>query len=158
MSDRVMKPIHVEDLDWVEWNEGSRFASRGRILSSTRDGAKIGITIEELPPGKQSCPAHYHIHEEEHIYVLEGEATLRLGEERHTLKPGMFASFPAGQKLGHCLVNESNETFRFMMIGDHRPDEICVYTDTNKVMVRSLGEIYDKSALRTYWEDENTDA
>ncbi len=156
-NSELMKPIHVDQLEWMSWNEGSRFASRGRILSSSQEGAKIGVTVEELEPGKQSCPAHYHIHEEEHVYVLSGEATLCLGEEKHILRPGMFASFPAGQRVGHCLINESNETFTYMMIGDHCPDEICVYTDSNKVMVRSLGEIYDKSATRNYWDGEETE-
>ena len=51
-------------------------------------------------------PFHYHLLEEEHIIALEGEATLRLGEERHRIKAGDDVDSPAGQRAGHCLVNE----------------------------------------------------
>ena len=115
-----------------------RFQSRYRVLSNTRKGGrKIGIAYEELPPGKQSCPFHYHMLEEEHIIALEGEATLRLGEERYTIKAGDYVGFPAGQRAGHCLVNESGAPFRFIIIGDHQPDDVCVYPDSGKVVVRA---------------------
>ena len=70
-------------MPWTEWGQGVRFGSRFKVLSDTRkDGRKIGVSYEELPPGKQSVPFHYHLVEEEHIVALEGEATLRLGDER----------------------------------------------------------------------------
>lgn len=95
-------PIAIDSVPWQEFSEGARFGSRFRVLSDTRgaDRRKIGISYEELPPGKQSVPLHYHMVEEEHIVALEGEATLRLGEERYTLKAGDYVGFPAGQRAG----------------------------------------------------------
>jgi uncharacterized cupin superfamily protein len=156
-------PVAIESLPWTESSEGVRYASRWRVLSDTHgaDKRKIGVSYEELLPGKQSCPFHYHMAEEEHIIALEGEATLRLGDERYPIKAGDYVAFPAGQRAGHCLVNEGDKPFRFIMIGDNEPNEICVYPDSNKFSARALhdgqrfmqrfGERLD------YWDGEKKD-
>jgi uncharacterized cupin superfamily protein len=120
------------------------------------DAYRVGVQLEELPPGKSSAPAHYHLREEEHLLVLEGSCTLRLGEERLLLRAGDYACFPAGQKAGHCLVNEGSAVCRLLVVGERSPDEVAVYTDSGKVMVRALGEIYDRQATRAYWDGEAT--
>jgi uncharacterized cupin superfamily protein len=151
-------PIAIDSVPWTEWKQGVRFKSRYRTLSDTRKGGrKIGIAYEELPPGRQSCPFHYHMEEEEHIIALEGEATLRLGEERYTIKAGDYVGFPAGQRAGHCLVNEGDAPFRFIMIGDSRRNEVCVYPDSNKVMVCSLGAMLRHAESLDYWDGERAD-
>ena len=140
-------PIAINSVAWTEWGEGARFGLRYRVLSDTRkDGRKIGVSYEELAPGKQSAPFHYHMVEEEHIIALEGEATLRLGEERHALKAGDYVGFPAGQRAGHCLVNESDKPFRFIMIGDRADNEVCVYPDSGKIMIYNLGRLILREA------------
>lgn len=156
MTDKPKGPIAIDTVAWTEFSHGERFASRFRVLSDTRaEGRKIGIAYEELPPGKQSCPFHYHLLEEEHIVALEGEATLRLGEERYRLRAGDYVGFPAGQRAGHCLINETDKPFRFLIIGDNEANEVCVYPDSNKVMLVGL----DRAILRDgerldYWDGE----
>ncbi len=161
MADRERPngPIAIESVPWTEWRQGVRFKSRYRVLSDTRkDGRKIGVSYEELPPGKQSVPFHYHMLEEEHIIALEGEATLRLGEERYRIKAGDYVGFPAGQRAGHCLINDSDAPFRFIMIGDDEPNEVCVYPDSNKVMVSALGRAILRDGERLdYWDGERSD-
>jgi uncharacterized cupin superfamily protein len=152
-------PIAIESVPWEEFKQGVRFHNRFRVLSGTRaHGRKIGVSYEELPPGKQSVPFHWHLKEEEHIIALEGECTLRLGDERYMLKAGDYVGFPAGQRAGHCLINETDKPFRFIMIGDHDPNEVAVYPDSNKVMIRGL----DRTILRDqdrldYFDGERAD-
>lgn len=150
-------PVRIDTVPWTEFSHGVRFASRSRILSDTRnDGRKIGVAYEELPPGKQSVPFHFHLKEEEHIIALQGEATLRLGEARYTLRAGDYVGFPAGQRAGHCLINETDQPFLYIIIGDNDPHEVCVYPDSQKVQVRG----YDRAILRDgerldYWDGED---
>lgn len=154
----VKRPIRVDDVPWEEWSEGARFGSRFRHLTiaATGKGYHVGVQIEELAPGKQSAPLHYHLLEEEHVLVLDGRVTLRLGEERHAMQAGDYVCFPAAQKVGHCFVNESDAPCRLLVIGEREPNEVCVYPDSNKIMVRGIGEIYDKAAVRGYWDGEET--
>ena len=152
-------PVAIESVPWTEWSEGVRFGSRYRVLSDTRnDGRKIGVSVEELAPGKQSCPFHYHLVEEEHIVAIEGEATLRLGEERYRIRAGDYVGFPAGQRAGHCLVNEGETPFRFIMIGDRAATETCVYPDSGKIMVYNLDRlIVREGESLDYWLGEKAD-
>ncbi len=154
------KPVSERDVAWEEFSEGTRFGVRFRHLtiSAVGEGYHVGFAVEELAPGKQSVPAHYHMLEEEHVYILEGELTLRLGDERHRMTRGDYACFPAGQRAGHCLINEGDKVCRYIIVGERNPNEIAVYTDSNKVLVRALGrrDIFDRAARRDYWDGEKT--
>jgi uncharacterized cupin superfamily protein len=161
MTDEPCRPIAIESVPWTEFAHGERFGSRYRVLSDTRgaDKRKVGVSYEELPPGKQSCPLHYHMVEEEHIVALEGEATLRLGAERLTIRAGDYVGFPAGERRGHCLINETDKPFRYIMIGDNAADDVCVYPDSNKISVRSLSTPECRAIFRDgerldYWDGE----
>ncbi len=154
------KPISSSDVAWEAWAEVPRSAIRFRHLTSAAMGGDyhVGVQIEELPPGKQTALAHYHIFEEEHVYVLDGTLTVRIGATSHDMRAGGYVCFPAGQKVGHCLVNNSGVVCRYVVVGESNPNEVVVFTDSNKVMVRPLGRraIYDMAATRGYWDGENT--
>jgi uncharacterized cupin superfamily protein len=49
-----------------------------RSLGKFAGATHVGVNVEELPPGKQSCPFHYHMLKEEHLLMREGHATLRV--------------------------------------------------------------------------------
>ena len=155
-----LKPISSLDVPWTEWSDVPRFALRYRHLSLAALGEnyRVGVAIEELPPGKQSAPAHYHIFEEEHVYILEGSLTVRIGAATHEMKAGDYVCFPAGQKAGHCLVNNGSEVCRYVIIGERNPNDVVVYTNSGKVLVRALGRraLFDLKATRGYWDGEDT--
>jgi uncharacterized cupin superfamily protein len=156
----LLKPISSDDVAWTEWSDVPRFAIRYRHLSLATLGEdyRVGVAIEELAPGKQSSPVHYHIFEEEHVFILEGALTVRIGSSTHEMKAGDYVCFPAGQKAGHCLINTSAALCRYVIIGERNPNEVVVYTDSNKVLVRALGRraIFDLAATRDYWDGEDT--
>ena len=146
----------MEDVPWEEYSEGDRFGLRFRQLGEYGGCSHVGVCMEELAPGKQTYPSHYHMLEEEHLLILEGQATLRLGEQTYELTAGDFACFPAGQKVGHTLVNNTDSVCRYLIIGERNPNDVVVYTDSGRVGVRLTGEGYKKSATLDYWEGEDT--
>ena len=54
--------------------------------------------MEVLPPGRQANPAHYHLLEEEHVFVLEGALTLRLGARAFDFSPGTMSVSQPGRR------------------------------------------------------------
>lgn len=154
------RPLSSADVPWKEWREVPRFGVRFRHLSGSALGEdhRVGVAIEELAPGTRTGPAHYHVFEEEHVYILEGQARLRLGAQDYPLRAGDYVCFPAGQKAGHCLVNDGELPCRYVIIGERNPNEVVVYTDSRKVLVRALGRraIVDLDAVRDYWHGEHT--
>ncbi|MGA2548795.1 MAG: cupin domain-containing protein [Burkholderiaceae bacterium] len=153
-SPEHLKPVRIEDLPWKEWSEGERFGSRVRQLSPPGPEHHVGVIIEELPPGRQSCPVHYHLAEEEHVLMLEGSVTLRLGAQRYTLNAGDYVCFPAGQQAGHALINEGSAVCRYLVIGEHIASDVAVYPDSDKVYVRSLKAVFPRAAEVDYWKGE----
>ena len=128
-------PISSLDVPWTEWSDVP--ALRPALPASEPRRARrpdyhVGVAIEELPPGKQSAPAHYHVFEEEHVYILEGALTVRIGAATHAMKAGDYVCFPAGQKAGHCLVNDGGATCRYVIVGERNPNEVVVYTDSGQ--------------------------
>jgi uncharacterized cupin superfamily protein len=140
-------PFRIEDVPWTEFSHGERFQIRYRALGDFGGCKRIGTAIEELPPGKQSSPFHFHMLEEEHLWILEGRATLRLGEERHQVSAGDYVVFPAGRKVGHCLVNDSDAVCRYLIIGERNPNEVAVYPDSGKVRVRWLDQNFRRAPV-----------
>src|SRR3954468_22352235 len=75
-----------------------------RALGDAFGLRNFGVNLTRLAPGGESSLLHRHSKQDEFIYVVEGEPTLVTDVGETTLKPGMCAGFPAGQRA-HQLVN-----------------------------------------------------
>jgi uncharacterized cupin superfamily protein len=157
-ADGNFEPFAIDQVPVEDYAQGSRFGVRFQQLGEFGGCSHVGVCMEVLAPGKQAYPAHYHMLEEEHLFVLEGSATLRLGEKTYELSAGHYVCFPAGQKAGHALVNHTASPCRYLVIGERNPNDVVVYTDSGRVGVRLTGEGYRKSATMGYWESEATQA
>jgi uncharacterized cupin superfamily protein len=156
-SEGAYEPFKIEDVPWVEHAQGARFGTRYRELGEFGGCSHVGVSIEEIPPGRQNYPMHYHMLEEEHLLVLKGTATLRLGSQTYELTPGSYVVFPAGQQVGHAVVNTTDAPFRYLIIGERDDREVVVYPDSGRVGVRLMGAGYRGSATMEYWEGERID-
>jgi uncharacterized cupin superfamily protein len=114
---KMKQPVHESDVAAESWYIGTDGEIRGRPLSDVGGKAKIGFGLMELPPGSNTKPAHWHSKEEEHLYVLSGQATLHLGAEFFPLRPGSYVCFPAAQPAGHYLENTGSESFLNNKVG-----------------------------------------
>jgi uncharacterized cupin superfamily protein len=56
-----------------------------------------------VPPGGRAWPYHYHLGNEEAIYVLIGSGTLRLGEREVTLSRGDYVGLPVEEAGAHQI-------------------------------------------------------
>src|SRR5688572_4154394 len=73
--------------------------TRGRAKRSLTQAlglTQFGVNVTELAPGAASALRHWHSHEDEFVFVLEGEATLVTNDGEQVLGPGQCAAFPAG--------------------------------------------------------------
>ncbi|QEX14818.1 hypothetical protein FRZ44_00930 [Hypericibacter terrae] len=152
-ADGVFAPFSAERAPWQEEFNHGRYGSRWQQLGDFGGGSHLGVLREELLPGWQSNLLHYHLLEEEHVFILEGMLTLRLGDKSYVMKPGDHVCFPAGQAVGHCLVNHTDKPCRYLLIGERNPHDVCVYPETGRVGVKLMGEGYRRAARMAYWED-----
>jgi uncharacterized cupin superfamily protein len=151
-SDGLFEPFHIGRVPWEEFSRGDRFGMRYQHLSSFGGGSQISVAMEVLSPGKQANQLHYHMLEEEHLFVIEGSLTLTLGTKTYELSADHYVCFPAGQKVGHALFNHTSAPCRYLIFGNPNPHEVAVFPESGRVEVKLTGEGYRKSATMTYWE------
>ena len=101
----------------------------GDALGLTR----IGINHTTLSPGKESSMRHWHTHEDEMVFVLEGEVVLVTDAGEQILGAGSCAGFPAGTRDGHHLVNRSTRPARYLEISNRDPLDGAEYPDVDLV-------------------------
>jgi uncharacterized cupin superfamily protein len=98
--------------------------------------SNFGVNLTELAPGAESALLHRHTKQDEMIYILHGEPTLRTDDGEEVLSPGMCAGFPARGRAHH-LVNRTDAPVIYLEIGDRTPGDEGSYPedDLKAVMV-----------------------
>jgi uncharacterized cupin superfamily protein len=74
---------------------------------------------------------HCHKHEDEFIYILEGEVALITNEGEQILTAGMCAGFPADNGDAHHFINRSDKPARYLEVGARHPEDSAVYPDVD---------------------------
>lgn len=95
--------------------------------------SQFGVNLTVIQPGAWSSQRHWHSHEDEFVWVLEGELTLVSDGGEQTLRPGDCAAFRCGVADGHHLVNKSDRPAKVLEIGTRDPRDRCVYPDIDMV-------------------------
>jgi uncharacterized cupin superfamily protein len=151
-AEGVADPFHIDEVPWEAFSHGARFGMQFQVLSAFAGGSQITVCMEILPPGKQANQAHYHMLEEEHLFVLEGSMTVRLGEKSHLVGPGHYVCFPAGQRVAHAIVNHTDRPCRYLILGNPHKDDVVVFPETGRVHVKLTGESHHRLPTMDYWE------
>ena len=94
---------------------------------------QFGVNLTELPPGAVSALRHWHSHEDEFVYILEGSPVLVTNAGETQLAPGMCAGFKAGSGDAHHLVNRSSADVVFLEVGDRSAGDTVIYPDDDIV-------------------------
>ncbi|AFY58925.1 hypothetical protein Riv7116_6598 [Rivularia sp. PCC 7116] len=93
----------------------------------------FGVNLVKLKPGSASALRHWHSHQDEFIYILEGSLILITDAGEEILTPGMAAGFPANEKTGHHLVNRSNQDAVYLEVGDRTLNDTAYYPDNDLI-------------------------
>ena len=110
-----------------------------RALGDALRLTQFGVNLVTLPAGAWSSQRHWHAHEDEFIYVLQGEVTLVTDTGQKTLKAGMAAGFPAGKADGHHLINQSDNPALYLEVGTRAENEVAQYSDIDMVVRKEGG-------------------
>ncbi len=119
----------------------------GRIRQRLGDAgglADFGLNLTHLPPGHWSSQRHWHSHEEELVYVLEGELVLIEDSGETVLHAGDCAAFPKGSGNGHHLINRSDAMAIYLEMGTRHSDEVTTYADIDMKIADADGRFVHK--------------
>lgn len=120
-------------------------ASRTRQRLGDAGGlSDFGVNLMRLPPGGWSSQRHWHSHEDEFVYVLEGELTLVEDEGETVLKAGDSAAFRKNSGNGHHLINRSNAVAVYLEVGSRHPDDLTTCSDIDMMSSNADGRFVHK--------------
>jgi uncharacterized cupin superfamily protein len=111
-----------------------RVAGRAKRKLGDALGLKnFGVNLTTIKPGAASALRHWHLKQDEFVYILEGELVLVTDAGEQTLTAGMAAGFPAGKADGHHLFNRSQRDAVYLEVGDRTPGDGAHYPDDDLV-------------------------
>ncbi|WP_020410578.1 cupin domain-containing protein [Hahella ganghwensis] len=100
--------------------------------------SQIGFHLIEIEPGHESTELHKHYHEEECVYILEGEAEATIGDQIFPVKGGDFIGYRAGGEP-HKLMNCGNTILKCIVVGQRLDHDVADYTSLKKRIFRNKG-------------------
>jgi uncharacterized cupin superfamily protein len=122
----------------------------------------LGISYNEVPPGKSSCPFHNHHVEDELFFIIDGNGEYRFGQERYAIRKGDTLGAPAGgPETAHQIINTGSTTLIYLGISTKAKTEIVEYPDSRKFLAKTSRD--DASRFRfmgreagnlDYWDGE----
>lgn len=165
VEDARSRHVNERDVETIERTHESGFSIRRKKLAAAVDAEQLGCSLYEIPPGKKSWPYHYHTANEEAMYVLEGTGTLRAREGTASLEPGDYLTFPVGDTYARRVINDSEETLRYLCFSTLIEPEISVFPDSGKIGAFAgapsgqltgdrVDECFKRSDATGYWTDE----
>src|SRR5258708_19866294 len=107
----VIDPATVEARQGSSYPPDLAHFAAGRSKRKLGDAAGLtnfGVNLVRLPPGAWSSIRHWHSHEDEFVYIIEGEAVLVTDAGEQILGAGMPAAFPAPAPARPHLINPPN--------------------------------------------------
>ncbi|WP_440054103.1 cupin domain-containing protein [Pseudoalteromonas sp. T1lg65] len=102
----------------------------------------FGVHLIEIEPGFESTELHKHYHEDECVFILEGQALATIGTETFPVRAGDFIGYRAGGKA-HKLTNNSNTTLKCLVVGQRLEHDVADYPALNKRLYRNQGLSWD---------------
>ncbi|MBS0386943.1 MAG: cupin domain-containing protein [Proteobacteria bacterium] len=101
-----------------------------RRLGDAAGLTQFGVNLLRLAPGSWSSQRHWHSHEDEFVYVLEGVVTLVSDAGEEELRAGDAAGFKAGERNGHSIQNRSAAVAVLLEVGSRLPEQdVTTYPD-----------------------------
>ena len=92
-------------------------ARERRRLGDAAGLTQFGVNLLRLKPGVWSSQRHWHIKEDEFVFVVQGEVVLVTDAGEEILKAGDCAGFKASEENGHHLQNRSGSDVLLLEVG-----------------------------------------
>ena len=121
--------------------------SAGRIrqrLGNEGGLTDFGVNLMRLPPGNWSSQRHWHSHEDEFVFILEGKVVLIEDGGETLLRAGDCAAFPKNSGNGHHMINRSDGAAVHLEIGSRAPQDLTTCSDIDMMSANSDGRFTHK--------------
>ncbi len=156
--------LNVAALTLEHWEQGKLYESTDTSFGKLLGLRGLGVSYNEVPPGKSGCPFHNHHVEDEMFFIIEGTGEYRFGSERHPIRKGDVLAAPAGgPETAHQIINTGTTPLVYLGVSTIATTEIVEYPDSGKFLAKTRRDEADGSTFRVmsrsgsdldYWDGE----
>jgi uncharacterized cupin superfamily protein len=125
-------PIHRGSGYPAPFHEPCTGRSRQR-LGDAAGLTQFGVNLLRLAPGAWSSQRHWHVRDDEFVFVVEGEVVLVEDAGETVLRAGDCAGWKAKAPDGHHLRNRTDRDALVLEIGSRNSDEKATYPDIDMI-------------------------
>lgn len=147
------------DPEWDRSEDRPGWRSKDAWVGRQIGAELIGGSMYEVEPGERLFPYHTHHANEEWIFVVRGEPTLRTPEGESALSEGDVVAFPRGEEGYHQVINRTEMPIRVLMLSSMNKPDLVHYADSDKWGARNLkGDrvlMTRPESLLDYWDGED---
>jgi len=122
---------------------------------------RLGASVFAVPSGQAAYPYHFHLGEEELVFVLAGRPSMRTPAGWREVAEGEVIAFPVGESGAHQLVNRTEAEVRLLAISTGGAPDIVVYPESDKVGAferlpegGGLYALFRRADAVGYWDGE----
>ena len=139
--------VKKSEIDVMEGVNKVHYLNENAVRNNKSLGDLTGITgfgfhIIEVPPGKLTTELHRHHHEDECVYILDGEGEAVIGGQSYPVSTGDFVGYRAGGDA-HTIKNTGSGNLRCIVVGQRLDHDVTDYPDLNKRLYRNKGLKWD---------------
>jgi uncharacterized cupin superfamily protein len=155
-TDVYANKINRDEAIWNHWSgpTSSRYEAETFEIGDLIGADKLGYRLTLVPPGKASCPLHWHTAEEELCVVMRGAPILETPRGRVQLREGDYVAFRTQPLGGHKLVNETDAPCEILMVANTNPFDVCSYPDSRKVLIEATDLVLRDHPVLDYFDGE----
>lgn len=149
-ADRPDTVVNLADVEAEAFAHGP-FEGLDTDLGRAAGSVLSGLRHDVLPPGRVSCPPHWHTGEEELFVVLAGSGEAEVGPALFPVRAGSLVARPPGTGVEHAL-HAGPEGLTYLAYGTRRSDEIVHYPRSGKLGLG--GGVFVRAEVVGYWDGE----
>jgi uncharacterized cupin superfamily protein len=147
MSDGEKYILTADEIDALEGLRKAHFLNDdarrvNKSLGDLTGLTGIGFHIIEVQPGDETTEFHRHHYEDECVYVLQGEATVTIGETQTTVGEGAFIGYRANGEA-HTMKNVGVSVLKCIVVGQRLAHEVVDYPNKELRMYNNQGKPWD---------------
>ena len=131
-----MKPVvNLNELSDFTSNDDGKYGESYAPVSDKIGAKNLSYSLTIVPPGKRVCPFHNHHVIEEMFLIIEGQGTLRFGNQEYPIKANdVIACPPGGQEVAHQIINSSDKPLKYFCLSNTPSADIVEYPDSDKTL------------------------
>ncbi len=152
MERRHPNIVNLDELEaWAPPGERPPpFGGAAKRVGAAAGGKGIGCSYFRVPPGSTAVPLHAHHVNEEAMFLLEGEGTLRLGTERIVVRAGDWIALPPGEGHAHQLLADRGLEIAYLCVSTMTPADVVTYPDSKKLLT-AVGTFGQSTLRKMFW-------